>query len=212
MIKKVAVSIMVPERLVREADYFRTRWGQSRAFVMTRWLLEGCGVPMTPEELVEYFPRGLSVEEKAQSNGKNRGVGAGEAQDLVGVSGSPDPVFDGGTIYQEPFRPPPVFRTDLYLSKPENDFPVVGVPEVVTANKMPPRDPHRSQRVAQSKKKSGTFTVDYREGVGIAGPGFPVGQGIKQIKTVIPVDPRQHDPDTCTVYGCLMCKAAKEGK
>lgn len=190
MIKKVAVSIMVPERLVREADYFRTRWGQSRAFVMTRWLLEGCGVPMTPEEMVEYFPRGLSVEEKAQSNGKNRGVGAGgEAQDLVGVSGLPDPVFDGGTIHPEPFRPPSVFRTDLYLSKPENDFPVVGVPEVVTANKMPPRDPHRSRRVAQSKAEKIASVSPPG-----AGPGF------------------QHDVDNCTLYGCLMCLAAKEGK
>jgi hypothetical protein len=102
MIKK-QISILVPARLVDLADQTAAMLGQSRAFVMTRWMLEA--LVAEAEEVVEYFPSGLGNQ--AQDLEKNRGIpGPRErAQFEVGGgvlveydaarAGSPGPGFGG---------------------------------------------------------------------------------------------------------------------
>jgi hypothetical protein len=236
---KKQVSILVPERLVDLADQTGAMVGQSRAFVMTRWMLES--LVATEDEVVEYFPRGLSTANGAQDYGnisqelqsinlemakagseklaqykKNCEVSAtsGEGAD----SGLPDPGF--GEMGENTGIPSHI--ADLqpttwpeYGGIPRGEFPKV--PDEVAnhlrgiynlMDKVSGADP----RILNDPEKPGARTAAGIERVDQQLTKKATVPKSKKIARVAPSpDPgNAHDPKSCRIYGCLMCKAAKE--
>lgn len=318
---KKQISILVPERLVTLADETGKNWGQSRAFAMTRWMLEAVG--METEEALEYFPRGLGQaadSEKKSDVSATYGEGAelGRGKNPKRVGRLPEETWDspvvpfegvvgvedmyGRVLTKEEVEaagfglPGPVFRTDAYLTKPENDFSVVGFTEEMLektdAQKkqelsypespdpvypLMPLPPAIAKEAGQIMKAAETievpeaavaFAKHLREKVeaftgadpqtlnATENPHARTLQGVEaadahrkakskkiakvppstdpgkaildemdyaSVKPIFdrldkeagrPVPPRDsgHDPKTCRMYGCLMCKLAKEEK
>lgn len=75
-------------------------------------------------------------------------------------------------------------------------------------------DPVISQNEKQTQK--GKLTVEYKKGVPVSKKIATVPAPMPQGGTVTWSAPAApdfvHDPKTCAVYGCLMCKAIKEGE
>lgn len=126
---------------------------------------------------------------------KNRGVGAaGVERDL----GSPDPVFGGDVVSGLPLA-----DSGFSESMPSSAEPLGA--EAIQAPQKPRKRGAAMAQTAESVEKIARGRAGFAEvkSPALADSGFRDDDILQDSKS-------GHNPATCGVYGCLMCKAAKE--